>query len=363
MNGANLTLTQGADSTTNDTITWTNAPTAGFATTNFSKDVNSGQIVINGTTYTVTSIGGTNDNVLTLSTKQVITSTTLSGVSMHQAATTATFDENVIALTPAKDAITASLTISNGNQITRSGGDWSDASFSAGSEISLRGTSQDDGTYVIHSISGSTITLCTSNCEFGATAAGSLANDSASPGTVALISSTNTVTTSLSITSTQLTRTDGHNWFDAGFSVGSVISVNGTGTSSNDATYKIASITGSTITLCASSCGSGIAAANLHVATANVTLTLVPGHATGSDTHSFIDVRDLPIAVMTGSSATGVLQDGGVYRVVNVSGSGVERDASSSPTPAATCSRSARRSTTRSPASGSPPASRATASS
>ncbi|MGH3049487.1 MAG: beta strand repeat-containing protein, partial [Gaiellaceae bacterium] len=229
VNGANLTLTRGADSSTNDTITWTNAPTNGFAQTNFSTSVASGQIVVDGTTYTVTGISG---SVLTLSTKQGITSTTLTGVQMHQAAVTASFDEAVIALSPAKSAINANLSVTNGDEITRTDGrTWVDAGFAAGSDISLRGTTNDDGSYEVSSISGSTISLCASNCDASVTAAGSLLNDSASPGTVALIAT---------------------------------------------------------------------------------------GHDPGSDTHSFIDVLNLPLAVMNGSTPVGVLKDGATYRVVNV---------------------------------------------
>src|SRR5262249_7724375 len=119
-----------------------------------------------------------------LDTKHVITSTTLTGVQMHQAAATATFDEDALALSPVKTAIDGTFSISGGNQITRTdvSSNWFTnfgTGFTTGSFISLRGTTDDDGTYQVSSISNGTITLCTAGCDASVTAAGSLVAESA----------------------------------------------------------------------------------------------------------------------------------------------------------------------------------------
>ncbi len=99
----------------------------------------SGSGINNGTSYTIASVGGFNNSVLTLAQVNTVTGT--------QVAATVNWVAAVAGGDPADDFV----------RIQRVGGDWANTNFTAGQTIDVSGTN--GGNYTIRSVSGSTIEL------------------------------------------------------------------------------------------------------------------------------------------------------------------------------------------------------------
>ncbi len=131
-----------------------------------------------------------------------------------------------------RHAMSGSLTFAdNGaaaDTITRGSGSWTDDGFAAGQMIRVEGSGDNDGLYLIAGVTASTLTL--------------VASDSLHSGTA---SSASVATVSLTAPDT-ITRDSG-SWLDDGFLVGQTITVGGT--SANNGTYTIQTVTDTCITL------------------------------------------------------------------------------------------------------------------
>jgi hypothetical protein len=120
--------------------------------------------------------------------------------------------------------------------ITRDSGNWGSDGFQAGQSITVTGSADNDGTYLVAAVSpdGKTLTL----------AQGEVVNAETDAGGVQVVTGPVDVTAQDTIR-----RTDGGNFSTDGFRVGQPVTV--TGSSNNNGTYQIAAISadGSTLTL------------------------------------------------------------------------------------------------------------------
>jgi hypothetical protein len=153
---------RGANANTNDII----RRTAGWANTNFvagaTITVTGSSVAANNGSWTIASISA-NGQDLVLTAKQQVTSAT--GSVTVSRPVSADFDEPFIPLAPVKSAtvIPIGATVFAGAvgedgrmTITRSDSTWA---FSAGQKITVANTVSNDGTYIVHSVSGGVLTL------------------------------------------------------------------------------------------------------------------------------------------------------------------------------------------------------------